>query len=387
MRTVDLFAGCGGMSRGFEDAGVEVVAAFENWEPAIHAYRENFDHPVYKMDLADVDGISELLLREFAPDMVIGGPPCQDFSSAGKRLEDTRADLTVAFARTIAKVRPAYFVMENVQRARTSAAYSEARKVFKSAGYGLIETVLDAAFFGAPQRRKRFFVIGKLDAADDFSESRIENRASAEPMTVREYCGDAFRKDHYYRHPRNYTRRAVFSIDEPAPTMRGVNRPIPKGYPGHAGDSHPVSGDVEALTTEQRALIQTFPGEFRWPGARSHVEQLIGNAVPVKLAQAVADFVLTDARHELDRKLEQFEYWLAQSAKYSDHRSVSDVVSRVRRSDRLVSLIAGRPETYFENLDRNEEFRALSPDVRAQVRRAVGLFIEFSSGHSGDAAA
>ena len=70
----------------------------------------------------------------------------------------------------------------------------------------------------------------------------------------------------YYRHPRNYTRRAVFSIDEPSPTIRGVNRPIPKGYKGNRNDASKINGNVRSLTTRERSLIQTFPDDFVWVG-------------------------------------------------------------------------------------------------------------------------
>ena len=73
-------------------------------------------------------------------------------------------------------------------------------------------------------------------------------------MTLRVYFGAALHIEFYYRHPRNYCRRAVYSIDEPAPTMRGVNRPVPKGYPGHPNDACPVDENVRALTTLERSL-------------------------------------------------------------------------------------------------------------------------------------
>ena len=93
------------------------------------------------------------------------------------------------------------------------------------------------------------------------------------------------------RHPRNYNRRGIFSIDEPAPTMRGVNRPLPKGYKGSANDPCPVSPDLHVLTSRERSLIQTFPEDFKWVGTKTEVEQMIGNAVPVKLGQFVAETV------------------------------------------------------------------------------------------------
>lgn len=181
--------------------------------------------------------------------------------------------------------------MENVDRAKNSQAYAAARKIFKEAGYGLTEIVLDASLCGAPQKRKRFICFGALGQDDGFALGAFRARLARKPMTLRDYFGDELGFECYYRHPRNYNRRAVFSIDEPAPTMRGVNRPIPKGYPGHKNDACPVTKDLHVLTFSERALIQTFPKDFKWVGAKTDVEQMIGNAVPVNLARFVGETV------------------------------------------------------------------------------------------------
>ena len=73
--------------------------------------------------------------------------------------------------------------------------------------------------------------------------------------------------------------------------MRGVNRPVPKGYPRHPNDACPVSADLHVLTTQERALIQTFPVNYKWVGSKTDIEQMIGNAVPVNLAKYVAQTV------------------------------------------------------------------------------------------------
>ncbi len=290
MRTVDLFAGCGGLSLGFQIQGFDIVAAFELWTPAVMCYRANFTHPVFQADLSDTDSVIPQI-RELHPDIIIGGPPCQDFSHAGKRVESSRAELTSSFAHIVSNVHPQCFVMENVDRARNSNAYAAARDEFHQAGYGLTEIVLDASKCGTPQKRKRFICFGCLGMEDGFAFDSFESRLAEKPLTLREYFGDTLSFNYYYRHPRNYSRRAIFSIDEPAPTMRGVNRPIPKGYPGHRNDACPVSPDVHVLTTSERALIQTFPADFTWIGNKTDVEQMIGNAVPVNLSQYVAQIV------------------------------------------------------------------------------------------------
>lgn len=290
MRAVDLFAGCGGLSLGFQNKGFEIISAFELWDSAVKCYKANFAHPVYQLDLSDTDTVIPLI-EEMKPDIIIGGPPCQDYSSAGKRVEAGRATLTDSYADIISRIKPRFFVMENVDRAKISQTYAGAREKFKNAGYGLTEIILDASLCGVPQKRKRFICFGMLEQEDNFALSSFVSRQSKKPTTIRDYYGNSLGFEYYYRHPRNYSRRAIFSIDEPAPTMRGVNRPIPKGYPGHPNDACPVDENTHALTTKERALIQTFPSSFEWVGSKTDIEQMIGNAVPVKLAEYVAETV------------------------------------------------------------------------------------------------
>ena len=100
LSVIDLFAGCGGLSLGFANSGFNVVAAFDNWDPAIEVYRRNFNHPIIKKDLSDTSDLKDI--KSFKPDVIIGGPPCQDFSSAGHRNEKLgRADLTISFSKII----------------------------------------------------------------------------------------------------------------------------------------------------------------------------------------------------------------------------------------------------------------------------------------------
>jgi DNA (cytosine-5)-methyltransferase 1 len=287
MRTVDLFAGGGGLTLGFARAGFNVVAAFDSWDAAVELYRKNFkEHPIIKADLESADVEDEI--REYKPEIIIGGPPCQDFSSAGKRDETLgRANLTKRFAIIISELKPKFFLMENVDRAIKSRTFEEAKGIFKEAGYGITIKILDASLCGVPQLRKRVFVVGELNGEDDFLGEALKKGVGKRPMTVREYFGKELNIEHYYRHPRSYARRGVFSIDEPSPTIRGVNRPIPAGYPGHPGDSTSIGGRVRPLTTRERSMIQTFPKWFILEGSKTDVEQIIGNAVPVKLAEHV----------------------------------------------------------------------------------------------------
>jgi len=290
MRTLDLFAGCGGLSLGFQNAGYQLVAAYDHWEPAIQVYQDNFSHPIFSVDLAQLDAAT---LQEYQADMIIGGPPCQDFSSAGKRDETLgRADLTYRFGEMVVQIQPSWFVMENVERIINSAVLKQTKDLLIQAGYALTETVLDASYCGVPQKRKRFFLIGEYEGIPNALRAYLEKNQSIQPMTVYDYLGDSLGIKTYYRHPRSYQRRGIFSIYEPSPTVRGVNRPVPKTYQKHKNDAGEVDDKLRALTTKERSLIQTFPSDFKLKGTKTNLEQMIGNAVPVKLAEFVARAIL-----------------------------------------------------------------------------------------------
>lgn len=291
MKVVDLFCGCGGLSLGFQKAGMEVVAAFDNWVDALAVYRKNFSHPAIYADLKNIEESVEAI-RSFNPDMIIGGPPCQDFSSAGKRDENNgRGDLTVCYAQIISEVKPNWFVMENVERILKTQKLQEAQRIFHKAGYGVTYTVLNAALCGVPQRRKRFVMVGKLGESDDFMKLALAEKLSDHEMSVAEYFGDKLPIKYYYRHPRSYARRGIFSTSEPSATIRGVNRPMPNGYKLHPGDPVNTLEGIRPLTSRERSMIQTFPEDFSFEGTKTNIEQMVGNAVPVNLGYYVADAI------------------------------------------------------------------------------------------------
>lgn len=291
MKVVDLFCGCGGLSLGFMKAGFDISAGFDNWDEAITVYKKNFAHLVVKQDLGNVDEAA-LKIKAYNADMIIGGPPCQDFSSAGKRDENNgRGDLTVSYAKIISIVRPEWFVMENVERIKKTKKLVEAVEIYKKSGYGLTSTVLDASLCGVPQKRRRFVMIGQLGASDNFMDFYINANISDVPMTVADYFGDKIDIKYYYRHPRSYVRRGIFSVDEPSPTIRGVNRPMPEGYKIKPNDPVQSKVGIRSLTTKERSLIQTFPEDFVFVGSKTDQEQMIGNAVPVNLGKFIAEAI------------------------------------------------------------------------------------------------
>ena len=286
--------------------------------------------------------------------------------------------MTESYAKIVSQVTPQFFVMENVDRAEQSNAFKHARQIFKDSGYGITQIVLDASKCGVPQKRKRFFCIGQLNQEDNFLLKRLTEGLSEKEMTLRDYFGDTLDFEFYYRHPRNYSRRAIFSIDEPAPTMRGMNRPVPKGYPGHPNDACKLSENIRALTTLERSLIQTFPASFKWSGNKTDTEQMIGNAVPVKLAEYVANTLLNYINEEnnIETNEKNFEKWLSESKTFSS-RSARDTISRVRRANKFCKINGTPSDIYIYKLQQTDAFLALSTSVKSQIKRSVLLYFEY----------
>ena len=320
------------MSLGFSKAGYNILAGLDNWDTAIETYRQNFGHPAIITDLKDVGAAIDVLTR-YNPDMIIGGPPCQDFSSAGKRDENNgRGDLTISYAEIVSSLKPQWFVMENVSRIVKTQKLLEAKAILRNAGYGMTQYVLDASLCGVPQTRKRFFLIGKMGANDGFLLPFIEKNLTDKPMTIKDYFGNDIDIDHYYRHPRSYARRGIFSVHEPSPTIRGVNRPIPDGYKIHPGDPVNSLDGIRELTTDERSRIQTFPSTFRFSGNKTAREQMIGNAVPVNLAyyvgKSILEYILFKKRQDSSVSSSDPAYWESPAVQAALFESRSPYISQ-----------------------------------------------------------
>ena len=276
MKALDLFCGAGGMSLGLQQAGIYTVAAFDHWAKAVETYNANI--PGGHAHVADLATEIERVVkvgRKHEVDVVCGGPPCQDFSTAGNRVEGERAGLTQTFAELCIAIQPEWVLMENVPRAHRSGAYHDARTMLTDHGYEITEEICNAFNHGVPQDRQRLIVIGRRNGLPDSVKWGIRKGRTA--LSMRRHfaeIGEPLEFNHYYRHPRSYARRSVFSVDELSPTIRGVDRPDPN-------NRHP------RLTVRQRAIIQGFPPNHQWPSSHTAANQMIGNAVPVTLARDI----------------------------------------------------------------------------------------------------
>ena len=384
MKIVDLFCGAGGMSLGFQQAGFNIVLAADNWDVAVECYKRNFAHQIKKLDLHDVDEVSAEISK-VKPDIIIGGPPCQDFSGAGSRKEGSRAQLTSDYASIVARCSPKYFVMENVARARLSKAYAKARQTFIDAGYKLTEIVVDACFCGVPQHRKRFFCIGGKQEKDGFLEKLLISRQSDVAMSLRDYFADALPFEYYYQHPRNYSRRGVFSVDEPSVTIRGATRPMPKQYKRHSLDAAaPHRNGIRAFTVAERAAIQMFPEEYKWSDSPSANNQMIGNAVPIGLAKFVADALMYYINNKPKLKIPlTFMEWLQQDKNLRFPAS-RDMLSRYRRARKLIGSGYESDAKMVEQLPKSRLFGKIPKTVQGQLLHACQLHAEYVTSRDND---
>lgn len=189
---VDLFCGAGGLSLGLSQAGWQPLLGVDNWSDAVETYKANFhDHPIV---LDDIKSLTTSKLRKLLPqrpDWVVGGPPCQGFSTVGKRIrEDPRNELVREFARIVKALQPSGFLIENVVGLRDMNFVEEVCKLFSWPDLGYIVTpmVLRAADYGVPQLRHRIFFVGSKEGL--FFKRPAELRSEANHITVWDAIGD-----------------------------------------------------------------------------------------------------------------------------------------------------------------------------------------------------
>jgi len=291
MRFLDLFAGAGGMSLGLQNAGFQHGIGVEIDADARATYEKNIG-PCIGIDLGSAAAAIKSL-RDAGPfDLVVGGPPCTDFSSVGLR-DQTRgsADLTGIFGLLVSALKPRVFIMENVASSRDSDAYRFAMRGLAGIRYGIASVVVEAARLGVPQQRRRLITVGVRDSLSvDRLPDLVEGAYSLQPLSMQQHgdqIGHVF-PPLYYVHPRARNRRGIWSSEAPCATVRGVNRPIPPGYRRHPNDAGDPR-DARPLTTTERALVQTFPLKYEFVGCKTSIEKQIGNAVPPMLAQFVGE--------------------------------------------------------------------------------------------------
>lgn len=350
-RVIDLFAGVGGLSLGFEKKGFDVVLANEYDASIAASYIAN--HKNTKMIVGDITSLDlEDTFGKLAGtiDVVIGGPPCQGFSQKGQRktIHDERNFLFKYYVSVVELVNPKYFVMENVPNLLTAEGgyfRHEIEELFNKLGYSLEYGVLNASDYGVPQNRRRAVIIGKLNG--DAPKLPVPKRndvtiwdaisdlaylESGEGSEEQEYKYPAesdyekmLRKDSSKLFNHIATKHSPLALERLALIPPNAGREVlPEEHltksiysgtwtrmkkdeisvtittrfdtPSSGKFTHPFLN--RAITVREAARIQSFPDNFHFVGNKGSQMKQVGNAVPPLLAAAIAEVIMNDIKEE-----------------------------------------------------------------------------------------
>jgi DNA (cytosine-5)-methyltransferase 1 len=346
LKVLDLFAGVGGFSSGFEQAGFTIAAAVELDTSIADSLQKNHKNTkVYNRNISNIE--PSIIKKDIGNiDVIIGGPPCQGFSLRGKRkgLDDNRNFLFKKFIEYVEFFKPQYFVMENVPAILTDQnGYFKDQiiKSFNDLGYKTDVQVLNSINFGVPQNRKRAFFLGKLndtvklpaktikddetvtvwDAISDLAyldSSQGEFEASYKCKAQSNYQQNRRKnsKKLYNHKATNHSKVALDRLKRIPPECGKEylkekisstfgqtwgrlekNKPSPTiitrfDTPSNGKNSHPFLH--RAITPREAARIQSFDDDFIFYGNKTSVIKQIGNAVPPLMAKAIAQVIKDD---------------------------------------------------------------------------------------------
>lgn len=338
-KVVSLYSGAGGLDYGFEAAGFDTVFTNDFDHDSCETLRLNRQWPVVERSIFDVPS-EEILavagLRSGEADMLIGGPPCQPFSKSGywakgesARLDDPRAATLDAYLRVVRDLQPRAFLLENVH----GIAYSDKneglqlllrkiREINRQTGtrYEPRFAVLNAAWYGVPQLRERFFLIASRDGSVFNFPDRVFGDPSEQPgltkmtpyRTAWDALADVMNDPDEDKAPRGKWAALLSSIPEGHNylwhTDRGGGMPLfgwrrrywnfllklSKSLPSWTIQAQPGPAvgpfhwENRRLSHRELCRIQTFPDNVTVYGGRTSVQRQIGNAVPSLLAEVLA---------------------------------------------------------------------------------------------------
>lgn len=352
-RVIDLFAGAGGLSKGFEfynqleENVFEIVAGLDSNNRAIKTFYRNhdtrtdeFSTPIDLQKLSGRDILNRLDTESI--DVVLGGPPCQGFSHAGDRNpDDERNELVYKFHEIVDQIQPEFFAMENVpglknrQKPEEAPFIQQLQSRFNESGYEIEVFKLNAIHYGVPQKRKRLFVVGNNQAVSLKKPKRIHGRQkdltmSQEPIVTvdnaimdlptpireepQEYDDNEGMSDYatlmrdsaklLYNHtPADHKQKTVEKMREQKPgeglydwnhswIRLELDQPSPTVKSNNRAPAvHPTEHRV--TTPRECARLQSFPDSYVFEGTKTSQLEQIGNAVPPLLAKALASVVAT----------------------------------------------------------------------------------------------
>lgn len=322
LKYIDLFSGAGGFSLGFNNKGFQNVFSVDIEPSFCETYNHNFpNHNLIQRDISDITDSELKYLKEYDNiDVVIGGPPCQGFSIAGnigrKFIEDPRNRLFKEFVRVVKIVKPTYFVMENVARLYNHNKGNTRKDIiadFENLGYKVKCKILNSADYGVPQVRRRVIFIGAKNSKNIlFPKKEIDKY-----VTVKEALSSypklkSGQKSKIPNHiAMSHTEQMLHKMS--FVSDGGDRNEIPEQIRPKSGDvrkyikyasdkpSVTVTGDMRkifhyeqnrALTVRELAKLQSFPDDFIFKGTKISQQQQVGNSVPPKMAEAIANIII-----------------------------------------------------------------------------------------------
>ncbi len=332
-KVLDLFSGCGGMSLGFEQANFEIVLGIDNWNDALMTFQKN--HKNTSILCADLSKIKPSVISEKYKniDIIIGGPPCQGFSIAGKRIiDDERNKLYKSFVNFVKEIKPKAFVMENVPNIISMGSgiiKNNIIKDFEELGYKVEVKVLNSSLYGVPQNRKRALFVGlknnqifdfakmqtattlisSKEALSDLPKDSVNDGSENKSLILSNYQ-KLMRKSFnlIFNHTITNHKEKTINIISMVPdggnyknlpkllqntrkvniawTRLNSNKPSFTIDTGHRHHFHYLYNRVP--TVRESARIQSFPDNFIFLGSKTSQYKQVGNAVPPLLAKELA---------------------------------------------------------------------------------------------------
>ena len=312
INVIDLFCGCGGMSKGLSDAGLNIIAGIDVWDTAINSYKKNFHHQAICEDLTKLppDKFNGIYNKENKIiDLIVGGPPCQGFSIAGKReTSDPRNSLFMEYVKYINYFNPKTFIMENVIGI-LSMKTDKHEKVIDiilsqlNINYNCIVTKLYASDFEVPQNRRRTIIIGirkdlNIIPTVPIPILSVENRIPVKTILLpkNEINSSYYLSEKALLGIKNKKNKAKENGNGFGAQFLDFDKPsytIPARYwkDGYDALVKYNDTDVRRLTILELKRIQTFPDDYILEGSKKDIIMQIGNAVACKFAYHLGKYI------------------------------------------------------------------------------------------------
>jgi DNA (cytosine-5)-methyltransferase 1 len=305
LNVIDLFCGCGGMSKGLTDAGLNIIAGIDIWDKAIKNYKQNFNHMGICEDLTKFppQKFNELYNKNnYVIDLIVGSPPCQSYSIAGKRsLNDPRNSLFTEYVKYLDYFKPKAFIMENVvgmlsKKTENNENIIDIILEKLNINYNCIVCKLYASDFGVPQNRRRIIIIGikkslNINLFEPKPINSVENRIPVKNILLsknqieqslflskKAIDGINNKKKKSKDNGKGFGAQYL-NLDKPSYT-------IPARYWKDGYDALVKYSDTEIrrLSIIELKRIQSFPDNYILEGSKKDIIMQIGNAVACKFA-------------------------------------------------------------------------------------------------------